>query len=96
MVLVEVLNDFSKRGDYLRKLATDFIDTLENHPNITVIPQTSEQYQKGLELYKQRPDKAWSITDCVSFIIMEDREIYEALAYDQHFQQAGFMALLKD
>ena len=67
MVLTEVLNDFSKRGDYLRKVATELIDNINKNPNITVISQTSQQFQQGLELYKNRLDKNWSLTDCVSF-----------------------------
>ena len=54
MVLTEVLNDFSKRGDYLRKVAIELIDSINENPNITVISQTSEQFQQGLELYKNR------------------------------------------
>ena len=52
MVLTEVLNDFSKRGDYLRKAATELIDNIKENLNITVISQTSQQFQQGLELYK--------------------------------------------
>lgn len=96
MVLTEVLNDFSKRGDYLRQVATELIDRINKNPNITVISQTSQQFQQGLELYKNRLDKNWSLTDCVSFKIMEQMGIYEALAYDKHFEQAGFKALLRD
>ena len=96
MVLTEVLNDFSKRGDYLRKVATELIDNIHKNPNITLISQTSQQFQQGLELYKNRLDKNWSLTDCVSFKIMEQMGIYEALAYDKHFEQAGFRALLRE
>lgn len=96
MVLTEVLNDFSKRGNYLRKVATELIDRINENPNITLISQTSDQFQQGLELYKNRLDKNWSLTDCVSFKIMEQMGIYEALAYDKHFEQAGFKALLRD
>ena len=96
MVLTEVLNDFSKRSDYLRKVATELIDNINKNPNITVISQTSQQFKQGLELYKNRLDKNWSLTDCVSFKIMEQMDIYEALAYDKHFEQAGFRALLRD
>jgi uncharacterized protein len=96
MVLTEVLNDFSKRGDYLRKVATELIDRINKNPNITVISQTSQQFKQGLELYKNRLDKNWSLTDCVSFKIMEQIGVYEALAYDKHFEQAGFKALLRD
>lgn len=96
MVLTEVLNDFSKRGDYLRKAATALIDNINKNPNITVISQTSQQFQQGLELYRNRLDKNWSLTDCVSFKIMEQMDIYESLAYDKHFDQAVFGALLRN
>ena len=96
MVLTEVLNDFSKRGDYLRQAATELIDRIQENSNITVVSQTSQQFQQGLELYKNRLDKNWSLTDCVSFKIMEQMEICEALAYDKHFEQAGFRALLRN
>ena len=96
MVLIEVLNDFSKRGDYLRQAATELIDRIQENPNITLVSQTSEQFRQGLELYKNRLDKNWSLTDCVSFKIMEKMSIYEALAYDKHFEQAGFRTLLRD
>ena len=49
----------------------------------------------GLELYARRPDKAWSLTDCISFHIMDERGLTRALAHDHHFQQAGFEPLLR-
>jgi predicted nucleic acid-binding protein len=49
----------------------------------------------GLDLYRGRPDKAWSLTDCISFVVMERDGIREALTGDHHFEQAGFVALLK-
>lgn len=96
MVLVEVLNDFSDRGEFFRQTAVTLIRSLYQHPNMTVIPQTSVQFQAALALYEQRPDKAWSQTDCVSFKIMEAQIIFEALAYDKHFAQAGYTALMRN
>lgn len=96
MVLTEVLNDFSKRGDYLRDGATELIQALRLHPNTTIIPQTSQQFEQALKLYTQRKDKRRSHTDCVSFNIMEVDGILEALAYDQHFAQAGFNPLMRN
>lgn len=96
MVLGEVLNGFSKMGPRFRQLASASIEALYSHRDVTVIQQSSSQFQKGLLLYKQRLDKDWSITDCVSFKIMEENGITEALAYDKHFEQAGFTALLRD
>lgn len=56
----------------------------------------SEQlYAQALRLYRERPDKEWSLTDCVSLIVMRERNMTEALTADEHFQQAGFRALLK-
>jgi uncharacterized protein len=96
MVLAEVLNDFSDRGDYFRKIAVSLIRNLYEHPNTTIVPQTTGQFQDALQLYEQRPDKAWSQTDCVSFKIMKEQGISEALAYDKHFLQAGFVAMMRN
>lgn len=60
-----------------------------------MIPQSSEQFDAALDLYSQRHDKTWGLTDCVSFCIMSERGIQEALAYDHHFEQAGFRPLLR-
>jgi predicted nucleic acid-binding protein len=46
-------------------------------------------------LYRGRPDKEWSLTDCISFVVMGERSLTEALTSDHHFEQAGFTALLK-
>lgn len=95
MVLTEILNHFSKRGNFLRYAAANFIESLQENPTITIIPQTDSIFQQALILYKQRPDQAWSHTDCCSFCIMQQQNILEALAYDKHFEQAGFIALLR-
>ncbi len=44
--------------------------------------------------YGGRPDKEWSLTDCISFVVMQDEQIIEALTADRHFEQAGFKVLL--
>lgn len=95
MVLTEILNHFSKRGNFLRYAAANLIESLQENPTITIISQTDIIFQQALILYKQRPDQAWSHTDCSSFCIMQQQNILEALAYDKHFEQAGFIALLR-
>jgi uncharacterized protein len=55
-----------------------------------------ELYQQGLALYDNRPDKAWSLTDCISFVVMERQGLREALTGDRHFQQAGFVAVFAE
>lgn len=52
-------------------------------------------YDKTLALFMSHPDKNWSITDCMSFVVMQERELTHALSADHHFDQAGFLALLR-
>ena len=63
---------------------------------LKVVPQTDAQFAAALTLYAQRPDKEWGITDCASFLTMQERGITEALAYNDYFYQAGFIPLLRD
>ncbi len=62
---------------------------------VTIVESTADLFRRGMELYAARPDQAWSLTDCISFVVMNDRGIAEALTGDHHFEQAGFIALLK-
>jgi hypothetical protein len=59
------------------------------------VPASRELFDSGWALYQDRPDKDWSLTDCISFVAMRERGIIEALTGDHHFEQAGFRALLK-
>lgn len=96
MVLTEVLNFFSKFSPPLRVEIANSIKAMMVYPNIFVIPQNSQHFQTALDFYLERPDKAWSLTDCNSFLLMESLGLTEALAHDHHFSQAGFIPLLKD
>ncbi len=96
MVLTELLNYMSGEGEYLRTLTADAAAGLYQDLKMTVVPQTSQQFRAALQRYRSRPDQAWGIVDCASFTVMEERGIREALAFDRHFQQAGFTALLRD
>lgn len=94
MVLVELLGALSKLP--VRALAIAGIDRIRANPNVEVVPQTSLQFAHAYDRYRRHSDKQWSLTDCASFEIMQSRGIGEALAHDQHFEQAGFVALLRD
>ena len=96
MVLVEFFNYVSKGGGLLRRSAVDAEHRLRNNPNFHIEPQTSLLFRKAADRYAARPDQRWSVTDCASFLIMEERGITEALAYDIDFVQAGFRALLRE
>jgi uncharacterized protein len=95
-VLVELMNGFSGRGDRLRWAAVRLVDSLFVDPTVEVVWQTTDLFRAALRLYGQRLDKDWSHTDCASFCVMNERCMLEALAYDHHFEQAGFVALLRD
>jgi predicted nucleic acid-binding protein len=95
MVFTELLNAFLGKGIYYRQKAVQFINYCFDNPEIEVVIKTDELFKSGLDLYSQRPDQAWSLTDCTSFHIMSQKNILEALAYDKHFEQAGFIALLR-
>jgi predicted nucleic acid-binding protein len=62
--------------------------------NVIVAP-SDELFQEGIKLYDERRDKQWSLTDCISFVVMRQRGLNDALTGDHHFEQAGFTALLK-
>ena len=96
MVLTEVLNHFSAGPPEFRYAASALVDRLNASPCHKVIAQTRGQFRDALRLYRQRPDKKWSLTDCASILIMQTEGIHEALTHDTHFAQAGFTALLRD
>jgi uncharacterized protein len=62
---------------------------------LTIVPAERALMLDGLALYEARPDKEWSLTDCISFVVMKQQGILEAVTADRHFEQAGFVALLK-
>jgi uncharacterized protein len=95
MVLVEFLNGFSDRGPRLREAASQAVRTLRGSPNVSVTPQTRDQFEQALIRYQDMADKDWSLTDCASFLIMEADDIEEALTHHHHFVRAGFQALLR-
>lgn len=92
-VLVEVGDALSKTGN--RDVFTRFYDWIQKHSGTTVIPASRQLLADGLHLYRFRRDKDWPLTDCMSFVVMDDEGISDALTGDKHFGQAGFKALLK-
>jgi predicted nucleic acid-binding protein len=91
-VMLEIGNALSKQR--YRRAAIELLQSLEADAQVEVIPLTQDLYARAVQFYSQRLDKEWGLTDCVSFIVMQDRKITEALTTDEHFEQAGFRALL--
>jgi predicted nucleic acid-binding protein len=77
-----------------RAQALRVIDVLRTSPLVEVVPSSSELFNAALELYGQRADKDWGLTDCSSFVVMHERRLTDALTMDEHFRQAGFRPLL--
>ena len=95
MVVTEVLNYVSRGGESLRRFGVQMVREMEDNPNVQIVPQTDAQFRAAVERYASRGDQRWSLTDCASFLVMEERGITEALAHDRDFEQAGFVALLR-
>jgi predicted nucleic acid-binding protein len=95
LVMTEVLNAFCGFGPELRSAAVQLVEGLAGNPNVELVACSRLQFRAAVNLYRERPDKAWSIVDCSSFQIMQEHGLRLALAHDRHFEQAGFVALLR-
>ena len=96
LVLIELLNYFSGHGTLARERAIELESMLRNDVGCTIVGATDDLLARARGLYLRYADKSWSLTDCASFVIMEERNIRDALTYDHHFNQAGFRALMRD
>jgi uncharacterized protein len=70
------------------------IKQLSINPNVEVVEHTHDTFLFGLEFYESRPDKGYSVTNCISMNLMRDRGINQVLTHDHHFEQEGFTILL--
>ena len=92
-ILTEVADAFAASG--IRGRVRDYFKHLLSVEEFECVRASDDLFDRALNLYHKHIDKDWSLTDCTSFIVMRDRGITEALTGDKHFEQAGFVALLK-
>jgi uncharacterized protein len=93
-ILAEVLNYFSGFGEEVRsEIAVVILDILADE-NFEAIEQTRSVFLKGLDFYKSRLDKGYSLTDCISMNACREFGISEVLTHDKHFTQEGFKILM--
>jgi uncharacterized protein len=93
-IIIEFLDSFSKYGEDIRRFAVFFVQRLLKDPNVKVHAQTRDSLLRGVDFYEQRPDKTYSLTDCISMNTMRALSISEILTSDHHFQQEGFIILM--
>jgi uncharacterized protein len=93
-VLLEIGNALSRQR--YRSAAVSLLQALEVDPTVTVLPLSEKLYAQALQLYCSRPDKEWGLIDCASIVVMSERGLTKALTADEHFQQCGFRALLRE
>jgi len=92
-IFVEVLAFFSKSDAYGRERAVELVDKSQADARTIIVPQTPELFRAGLDLYRGRLDKSYSLTDCMSMAICEDEGITQVLTHDRHFAQEGYEIL---
>ena len=95
-VLTETIIFFASFPTPMRTAVSQLVVQIIQDHNIQVIPQTHESFLAGLELFQQRFDKGYSLTDCISMITMKNLNIIDILTHDKHFTQEGFLILFKD
>lgn len=94
-VLIEYLNFFAAAGAHVRRKASLVVETIFREPLVRLIPQSPESFRAGFALYRDRPDKGYSLTDCISMTTMRREGLTEVLTNDRHFEQEGFRALFR-
>jgi predicted nucleic acid-binding protein len=94
-VLVEFLTFLSGSGERIRDAAARYFDDLRSAVEFLVVPDGPMLFESGLELFRDRGDKSYSMTDCMSMVVCRERGITDVLTYDRDFEQGGFVALMR-
>jgi predicted nucleic acid-binding protein len=91
-VLTEIGNGLSRVR--WRTLGYATIQDLRADPDIKIVPVDAALFDRAVELYGARLDKEWGLTDCISFVVMQERGLTHVLTTDKDFEQAGFVNFL--
>lgn len=91
-VLIEIGNSFSQAR--WRSLGVATLNQLRGSSELESVPIDSALLERAIALYSARMDKEWGLTDCISFVVMQERELVQVLTTDRHFEQAGFLNVL--
>ena len=91
-VLIETGNFLSRTGD--RSVFVELLRCLQDDAETTILASSHDRFNSGVARYRDRRDKDWSLTDCISMVAMEELGLTDAFTSDHHFEQAGFKACL--
>ena len=94
VILTEIGNALAKPK--WRELAVETLNDLRTDEDVEIISVSTDLFSRAFQFYSTRMDKGWVLIDCISFMVMKDHKITDALTTDHHFEQAGFKALLRD
>jgi uncharacterized protein len=92
-VLLEFVDALSEPR--LRSVAVQTVSLLRSRSAVRIVPATTVLMDEGLAFFAAHADKSWSLTDCISFLLMQRERLTDALTSDRHFEQAGFRAMLR-
>ena len=92
-VIIEIGNALAKQA--FQQSAIELIESLEQDPSAEIVPISETLCERAFDLFRERQDKEWGLTDCISFVVMKEKGLTTALTADRHFQQAGFLALMR-
>lgn len=92
-ILIEIGNSLAKANT--RQAAIEMLESIEADDGITIVPMTEELYKESFKFFGSRMDKEWGLIDCISFVVMQKFDLTEALTSDRHFEQAGFIPLMR-
>jgi uncharacterized protein len=95
-VLIEYLNFFCSGPSHLRRKATAGVAAILQDPTVHTLAQSEASFHAGLDLYRARPDKGYSLTDCISMEAMRREGLTDVLTNDRHFEQEGFRPLFRE
>ena len=93
--MVELLTHLSGYGERIRQAAVQYVDDLGGAGEFAIVPHSPALFRAGLALYRARPDKSYSKTDCMSMVVCRERGIGDVLTYDRDFEQEGLTAMLR-
>lgn len=92
-ILIEIGNALSTAH---REAAARFINQCYATPNIHVVSVDTGLLKRAVNLYDERNNKDWGLTDCISFVVMLEQNLNDAMTTDRHFIQAGFRAMMRE